>query len=129
MAADRPDVAQQTGQTAQQTEEDAGNVITTTLSGFDAILIALIIVIVASLILTLVYGRQMLSNIGLGLTSSGVNPLEQFFNGIASAIQAAFARLAKWINPGGYVIMLVYLKYKIVEGVFAFKAHVVLLIQ
>ena len=61
----------------------------------------------------------MLSNIGLGLTSSGVNPLEQFFNGIASAIQAAFARLAKWINPGGYVIMLVYLKTKVIEGVLA----------
>ena len=119
MAADRPDVAQQTGQTAQQTEEDAGNVITTTLSGFDAILIALIIVIVASLILTLVYGRQALSNIGLGLAGSGANPIDQFFNGIASAIQAAFARLAKWINPGGYVIMLVYLKTKVIEGVLA----------
>ena len=129
MAADEPDVAEETGEEAEQVERTGGNVITTTLSGLDLIIIALIVVIVASLILTLVYGRQMLSNIGLGLTSSGVNPLEQFFNGIASTIQAAFARLAKWINPGGYVIMLVYLKYKIVEGVLAFKAHVVLLIQ
>ena len=129
MAADEPDVAEETGYEAEQVEHTGGNVITTTLSGFDAILIALIVVIVASLILTLVYGRQALSNIGLGLAGSGANPIDQFFNGIASAIQAAFARLAKWINPGGYVIMLVYLKYKIVEGVLVFKAHVVLLIQ
>ena len=102
MTADGPDVAEETGADMERIERSGGNVVTTTLSGLDLVIMVLIIVIVASLVLTLFYGRQALSNIGIGLTGSGVNPLEAFFNGIAAAIQAFFARLARFINPGGY---------------------------
>ena len=102
MSAQGPDVAEETGEDTERIERSGGNVATTMLSGLDFIIIAMIVVIVASVLLTLVYGRQALSNIGIGLVGTGVNPVEAFFNGIAAAIQALFARLARFINPGGY---------------------------
>ena len=102
MTAQGPDMAEESGEQAEEIERSGGNVATTMLSGLDFIIIAMIIVIVASIFLTLVYGRQDLSRIGIGLVGTGVNPVEAFFNGIAAAINALFSRLARWINPGGY---------------------------
>ena len=125
-----PGVAKKVGEGGEETVSGVGDVINTSLSGLDLIIMILVIVIAAALILTLFYGRQMLSNIGIGLVGSGVSPLEALFSGIATAITAFFTWLAHFLNPGGYVITHVYLQqYKIVEGVLAFKAHIVLLIQ
>lgn len=106
MVADEPDVAEETGEQAERVEHAGGNVVSTSLSGMDFIVLILIVVIGASLVLTLFYGRQSLSNIGIGLTYSGVSPLEAFLNGIASFFNALFGRLDRWINPGGYVVFL-----------------------
>ena len=124
-----PDVAEEAGEEGEQVVRGGGNIVNTSLSGLDLIIMILVIVIAAALILTLFYGRQMLSNIGIGLVGSGVSPLEALFSGIGTAITAFFTWLAHLLNPGGYVITHVYLQYKIVEGVLAFKAHIVLLIQ
>ena len=124
-----PDVAEEAGEQGEEVVRGGGNIVNTTLSGLDLIIMILVIVIVAALILTLFYGRAILSNIGLGLVGTGVSPLEALFSGIATAITAFFTWLAHFLNPGGYVITHVYLQYKIVEGVLAFKAHIVLLIQ
>jgi hypothetical protein len=110
MAMNEPDVAEETGEQTEEIERTGGNIVTTSLSGLDMIIMVLVIVIVASMILTLFYGRQMLSQIGIGIVGSGVSPLTAFFNGIASAIAAAFARLVKWINPGAYGYAIMHLK-------------------
>ena len=110
MAADEPDVAEETGEQTEEIEHAGGNVVSTSLSGLQLIVMVLILVVAASMILTLFYGRQMLSDIGIGLVGSGVSPLTALFNGIASAIAAAFARLVRWINPGGYGYAILWLK-------------------
>ena len=110
MTAYEPDVAEETGEQAEEIERTGGNIVTTSLSGLDLIIMVLVIVIAAALILTLFYGRQMLSNVGISLVGSGVSPLTAFFNGIASAISAAFARFVRWINPGGYGYVILHLK-------------------
>jgi len=124
MTAQEPDVAEETGENAERIERSGGNLATTMLSGLDFIIIAMIIVIVASVLLTLFYGRQALSNIGIGLVGSGVNPVEAFFNGIAAAIQAAFARLARFINPGGYGYISQVVAMKVLNFIHATAARI-----
>lgn len=124
MTAQEPDVAEETGEDAERIERSGGNLATTMLSGLDFIIIAMIIVVVASVLLTLFYGRQALSNIGIGLVGTGVNPVEAFFNGIAAAIQAAFARLARFINPGGYGYISQVVAMKVLNFIHAIAARI-----
>lgn len=124
MTAQEPDVAEETGENAERIERAGGNVATTMLSGLDFIIIAMIIVVVASVLLTLFYGRQALSNLGIDLVGSGVNPVEAFFNGIAAAIQAAFARLARFINPGGYGYISQIVAMKVLNFIHAIAARI-----
>ena len=124
MTAQEPDVAEETGEDTERIERSGGNLATTMLSGLDFIIIAMIIVIVASIFLTLVYGRQALSNLGIDLVGSGVNPVEAFFNGIAAAIQAAFARLARFINPGGYGYISQVVAMKVLNFIHAIAARI-----
>ena len=123
MTAQGPDMAEETGEDTERIERSGGNVVTTTLSGLDLVIMVLIIVIVASLLLTLFYGRQALSNIGIGLVGTGVNPVEAFFNGIAAAIQALFARLARFLNPGGYGYITQVVAVKVLNFIHAIAAR------
>lgn len=102
MAADDENFTEEAGEAAVETTRGAKNVATTVTVEVDFWIIVISLASLAALVLAFVYYRSTIASYGTSLVGGPIGVLTQLFNGIGSAIAAAFARLDHWLNPGGY---------------------------